>query len=99
MRGWGEGGSRDRAGGAGAARRGRDREAARRGRERSGRAPPSGPGADPAPRPGLGSQPGASLGEGRSDAAEPTLTTLVEAETRGAPERVVQEGRSDVQHN
>lgn len=55
---------------------------------RSGRAPPSGPGADPAARPLLGSRPGASLGEGGSDAAEPTLTFVVEAETRGARGRL-----------
>lgn len=52
---------------------------------RGGRAPPSGPGADPSARPLLGSPPGASLGEGGSDAVEPTLTFAVEAEIRGAP--------------
>lgn len=66
---------------------------------RSGRAPPSGPGADPAAHPLLRSPPGASLGEGGGDAAEATLTFVVEAETRGAPGRVVLEERSDAQHH
>lgn len=66
---------------------------------RSGRAPPSGPGADPAL---LGSRPPSRhIPRGRRgrDAAEPTLTFEVEAETRGAPWRGVLEGRSDAQHN
>lgn len=49
---------------------------------------------------GLGHRPDTSLGEGGGgDAAEPTLTFEVEAETRGAPWRGVLEGRSDAQHN
>lgn len=39
----------------------------------------------PKPRPAFGCQLGTSLGEGRGDAADRTLTFTVEAETRGAP--------------
>lgn len=54
----------------------------------SGRAPPSGPGADPAPRPALGRPPGTPLEKGRGDVTDLTPTFTVEAETRGAPGKV-----------
>lgn len=54
----------------------------------SSRAPPSGPGADPAPRPAIGRPPGTSLGEGGGDVADLTPTFTLEAETRGAQGKV-----------